>query len=229
MGTMAQRWELLRERIEQAARRAGRDPREIRIVAVSKTVGAGPISEAAAAGATRFGESRAAELAAKAEELADLALDWHFVGHLQTNKVRIVAPWCRLIHSLDRLPLARRIDERAPEGGSQAVLVQVSTSGKAAQSGVAPDQLPALLDALVELPRLRVEGLMTIGPLTEDRGAVRAAFRLLREAARREREVRRPRQPLAELSMGMSGDYELAVEEGATLLRIGTALFGRRD
>jgi hypothetical protein len=217
----------LREEISLAAARSGRAAEEIALVAVSKTVGPEAVRAAWTAGVRSFGENRSQELVAKTTRLTDLPIDWHFIGHLQTNKVGRVLPLCGLIHSVDRVDLARCIDERAA-GTPRPVLVQVNTSGEAAKSGVPPEGLPALLDALVALPRLVVAGLMTIGPLTEDKAAVRAAFRRLRQDAERERAARRPRQPLDQLSMGMSGDFAVAIEEGATLLRIGTALFGPR-
>jgi PLP dependent protein len=216
------------ERIDTIARRAGRDPAEIALIAVTKTVGPDAVREAFAAGLTRFGENRAQEFARKLAALDDLAAEWHFIGHLQTNKVRAVARACALIHSVDRIDLARRIDERASAQAPQPVLVQVNTSGEASKSGVDPAGTAALLDDLARLPGIRVDGLMTIGPLTDDARAIRAAFRALREELERARAVARPRAPLRHLSMGMSSDFEIAIEEGATLLRVGSALFGPR-
>lgn len=228
MGTIEENWRRIAERVALAALRAGRPGDAIEVVAVSKTVGPAAIREACAAGARHFGESRAQECAAKREALADLDLSWHFVGHLQTNKVRLLLPGCGLIHSVDRIDLARRIDERSAPGAPQRVLVQVNTTGSETQAGVAPRDLAALLDALAPLEHLIIEGLMTIGPLTDDEARIGEAFGLLRRLAERERQRARPRQPLGQLSMGMSGDFEIAVAEGATLLRIGTAIFGAR-
>ena len=228
METIASRYRDLLTRIAAAAARAGRDPREIQLVAVSKTVAPERVREAYAAGARIFGENRAQELDPKSAALADLAIEWHFVGHLQSNKARAVMGVAALIHSVDRLDLAQRISAGATPAQPQRVLVQVNTSGEASKSGVAPEALSALLDGMAPLPGLVVEGLMTIGPLTGDAAAIRAAFRSLRAALDRERAAR-PAMPLAHLSMGMSGDYEIAIEEGATLLRIGSALFGVRD
>jgi pyridoxal phosphate enzyme (YggS family) len=225
---MSERIGRIGEAIEAAAARAGRDPRGIELIAISKTVTAGRVREAHAAGLRCFGENRAQELAAKVAALGDLPLEWHFVGHLQTNKVRQVMPAARLIHSVDRAPLAERIDRRAAPG-PQAVLVQVNTSGETSKSGIAPAELPALLDDCAALPHLTVDGLMTIGPLTDDAAEIRAAFRLLRTLRDREAARGRPRAPLAHLSMGMTGDFEIAIEEGATLLRLGTAIFGERE
>jgi len=228
METIASRYQGLMARIAAAAARAGRDPRAVQLVAVSKTVDPARVREAYAAGARTFGENRAQELGPKAVALADLAIEWHFLGHLQSNKARAVMGVSALIHSVDRLDLAQRISAGATPEQPQRILVQVNTSGEASKSGVAPPALAALLDGIAPLPGLVVEGLMTIGPLTDDAGAIRAAFRLLRQARDRERAAR-PAMPLAHLSMGMSGDFEIAIEEGATLLRIGTALFGARD
>jgi len=229
MHTIAENLCRLRDQVRGAALAAGRDPEEIRLVAVSKTVPPERVREAYDAGQRLFGENRAQELAAKAEALAGLEIAWHFVGHLQTNKVRQVIPLAALVHSLDRGELAEKINLQAPAAHPQPVLIQVNTSGEPGKSGVAPELLPELLDRVAGLPGLTVEGLMTIGPLTEDREEIRAAFRRLRLAIERERARARPRAPLRELSMGMSGDFIIAVEEGATLLRIGTALFGQRD
>ena len=215
--------------IRAAARSAGRDVDEIRLVAISKTVGPERVREAYAAGQRLFGENRAQELLSKTAALGDLAIDWHFVGHLQKNKVRHVVALAALIHSVDSLDLARRIDERAAPGPPQPVLVQVNVSGEESKSGVAPERLTELLDGLVPLANLSVEGLMTIGPLTTDAAAIRTAFRSLRRALEQQRARGRPGAPLRELSMGMSGDFETAIEEGATLVRIGTAIFGERQ
>jgi pyridoxal phosphate enzyme (YggS family) len=228
MPAIAENLERLREQIAAAAARAGRAAEEITLVGISKTVGAEQVRAAYAAGVGCFGENRAQELATKMKALADLPIAWHFVGHLQTNKVRQVVPGCCLIHSVDRIDLALRIDQRASAAAPQRVLVQVNMSREATKSGVSPGDLSALLDGIVALPHLIVAGLMTIGPLTPDTGAIRAAFQELRVALERERAAGRPRAPLDQLSMGMSEDFAIAIAEGATLVRIGTALFGPR-
>jgi pyridoxal phosphate enzyme (YggS family) len=225
---IAERWRALMARVNAAAERAGRNPATFRIVAISKTVSPDVIRSAFAAGIGVFGESRAQELRAKADALRDLPIEWHFVGSLQTNKVRAVMPGCALIHSVDRVSLAGEIDRRTPPDQEQNVLVQVNTTGEASKSGVAPAQLGGLLDRISSLERISVIGLMTIGPLAEDPVEIRAAFRQLRELRDRESARERPRIDLRELSMGMSGDFEIALAEGATLVRIGTALFGGR-
>ncbi|MCK4415346.1 MAG: YggS family pyridoxal phosphate-dependent enzyme [Candidatus Eisenbacteria sp.] len=228
METLAENIQRIQGSIHAAAARAGRDPAAIELVTVSKTVGAERVREAFAAGLRHFGENRAQELAAKVRALGDLAIEWHFVGHLQTNKVRQVMPPARLIHSVDRVGLAEKIDRRAAPG-QQSILIQVNTTGEESKSGIAPGELPALLDACAELPHLTVDGLMTIGPLTGDAALIRAAFRRLRALRDQEAARGRPRAPLKHLSMGMTGDYEIAIEEGATMLRIGTAIFGARN
>jgi pyridoxal phosphate enzyme (YggS family) len=226
--TIAQRRTRVLERIAGAAAAAGRRAEEITLVAVSKTVDADAVRAAWAAGQRLFGENRAQELRAKSRLLSDLPIEWHFVGSLQTNKVRLVLPLATLIHSVDRAELAEQIARRLPPGATYPILVQVNTSREASKSGVSPEALPALLDRIAGLPRLRVEGLMTIGPLTEDAEATRAAFALLRRLRDAERARGRVGAPLTDLSMGMSGDLELAIAEGATIVRVGTDLFGPR-
>jgi PLP dependent protein len=229
METIATRYRGLMDRIGAAAARAGRDPAGITLVAVSKTVAPDRLREAHAAGVRCFGENRAQELLPKHAALADLPIEWHFIGHLQANKARAVMQVARRIHSVDGLELAEKMSRLAAPDAPQRILVQVNTSGEGTKSGITPDRLAGLLDAIAVLPGLLVEGLMTIGPLTDDPARVRAAFRLLRAARDRERAADRPGMALADLSMGMSGDFELAIEEGATLLRVGSALFGARD
>ncbi len=225
---IADQWRTLRARVDEAARAAGRPDGAVRIVAVTKTVAPETVRAAWAAGLRDFGENRAQEFRRKVEALGDLDITWHFIGHLQTNKVKHVVPAAALIHSVDRADLAEQIAGRVPPGGVQPVLVQVNTTGEETKSGVAPEELTGLLDRLARLPQLAVRGLMTIGPLTEDPQAVRRAFAGLRAAAERERRIARPNADLRELSMGMSGDYEIAVAEGATIIRVGTAIFGER-
>lgn len=226
---IAERREQLLERVARAARQAGRDPGEIRLLAVSKTVGPEAVREAFAAGHRLFGENRAQELRDKRRALGDLEIEWHFIGHLQTNKVRYAVPGCPLLHTMDRMDLARKVAARVPAGEVQPVLVQVNTSGEDAKSGIGPEQLPPLLDELVTIEELRIDGLMTIGPWGATQEQNRHCFRLLREALERERARGRPRAPLTELSMGMSGDFVTAIDEGATIVRIGTEFFGPRS
>ncbi len=228
MSGIAERYWRLRERIARAAQQAGRSPDEIQLVVVSKTVGPERIREAWEAGHRCFGENRAQEFSSKLQALSDLAIEWHFIGHLQKNKVRLVVPASALIHSIDSPELASKIDRRAGENAPQSILVQVNTTGERSKSGVPPEALAPLLDRIAELPNLQVDGLMTIGPFTDEEKPIRAAFRNLRETLNAQRREQRPQAPLRHLSMGMSADLEIAIEEGATIVRVGTAVFGTR-
>jgi len=197
----------------------------VRIVAVTKTHGPEAVRAALAAGLGDVGENRVQEALQKQGELTDVQGRWHLVGTLQRNKARHAAGRFVLIHSVDRGDLAAELDRRVEPGKRQAVLVQVNCSDEPQKGGVEPDELPSLLDGMRELDRLDVQGLMTMSALTDDVGEQRKAFRHLREL--RDAEERRGRR-LPELSMGMSGDYPVAVEEGATMIRLGTVLFGAR-
>ena len=197
----------------------------VRIVAVTKTHGPEAVRAALAAGLTDIGENRVQEAMEKQDALAGVRVDWHLIGTLQRNKARHAAGRFALIHSVDRLDLAAELDRRAAEGSRQAVLVQVNCSDEPQKGGVEPGGVPALLDALGGFARLEVRGLMTMSALTDDVAEQRRAFRRLREL----REAgERSGHRLPELSMGMSGDFAVAVEEGATMIRIGTLLFGER-
>jgi pyridoxal phosphate enzyme (YggS family) len=195
------------------------------IVAVTKTHGPEAVRAAVSAGLVDIGENRVQEAVAKQDVLSDVPVAWHLIGTLQRNKARHAAGRFALIHSLDRADLAAELDRRVASGERQAVLVQVNCSDEPQKGGVEPDGLAALLDTVSGLGRLEVRGLMTMSALTEDTGQQRRAFRRLREL--REAEERRGHR-LPELSMGMSGDYPIAVEEGATMIRLGTVLFGER-
>jgi pyridoxal phosphate enzyme (YggS family) len=198
----------------------------VRIVAVTKTHGPEAVRAAFAAGLTDIGENRVQEALRKQELLSDLPVAWHLIGTLQRNKARHAVGRFALIQSVDRLDLARELDRRAPDGQRQAVLVQVNCSNEAQKGGVEPELLPTLLDGLRELARLEVLGLMTMAAFTEDAAEQRRAFRLLR-VLRDQAEAGGHRLP--QLSMGMSADYPVAVEEGATMVRLGTVLFGARE
>jgi hypothetical protein len=224
--TLAARWAAVRGRVDAACRAAGRAPAEVTVLPVSKTFGPEVVREAAALGLARFGENRVQELREKTAALADLPLEWVLIGHLQTNKARDVARLASEVQSLDRLDLAEALHRRlALEGRTLDVLVQVKTSPEESKHGLPPDALPGFLDHLRDYPTLRVRGLMTMAVQSDDAAAVRACFRQLRElrdaAAGRGHELPR-------LSMGMSGDFPLAIAEGATEVRIGTAIFGGR-
>jgi len=200
--------------------------RPIALVAVSKTQAAGRLREAHAAGLQAFGENYLQEALAKQAELADLAIEWHFIGPLQSNKTRPVAEHFDWVHSVDRLKLAERLSAQRPAALAPLQLcLQVNVSGEASKSGVAPAELPVLAHAVAALPGLRLRGLMAIPEPTPDAALLRGRFRLLREL--RDGLIAEG-LPLDTLSMGMSADYSLAIQEGATLVRIGSLLFGKR-
>jgi pyridoxal phosphate enzyme (YggS family) len=198
----------------------------VRIVAVTKTHGPGAVRAALAAGLTDVGENRVQEALEKQGALVDVPVQWHLIGTLQRNKARHAAGRFALIHSLDRIDLAAELDRRLPAERRQAVLVQVNCSEEPQKGGVEPEGLPALLDELAGLAQLDVRGLMTMSALTGDVAEQRRAFRQLRELRDA---AERGGHSLPELSMGMSGDYGVAVEEGATMIRLGTVLFGERE
>jgi PLP dependent protein len=198
----------------------------VRIVAVTKTHGAEAVRAAFAAGLRDVGENRVQEALPKQDEASDVPVEWHLIGTLQRNKARHVAGRFALIHSIDRADLAAELDRRVPEGQRQPVLVQVNCSGEPQKSGVLPQALLPLLEQVGALNRIQLRGLMTMSALTDDAGEQRRAFRQLREL----RDVaEQSGHLLPELSMGMSGDYGVAVEEGATMIRLGTVLFGERN
>lgn len=210
----------VRERLARAAERAGRRADDVLLIGVSKTVDSARIRAAVAAGITALGENRVQEARAKVAELGRLAA-WHLIGHLQSNKVKDALELFDLIHSLDRLELASELERRAAARGRPVeVLLQVNVAGEASKGGVAPDAVGQALDAIGKLAHVRVRGLMTIPPEVERPEESRPWFRRLRELG--------DQHGLADLSMGMSGDFEVAVEEGATMVRVGTAIFGPR-
>jgi pyridoxal phosphate enzyme (YggS family) len=219
--------ERVRERIDAAAARAGRDPEGITLVAVSKAHLAPLIREAIAAGHRDFGENRVQEAVAKYKELGT-EVRWHFVGRLQRNKVKQLVGWVDLIHSLDRPELAEEIGNRASATGApQEVLAEVNVSEERGRGGVMPEDLPSLLEAAASASGVRVTGLMAMAPVVSRPQDARPYFRRLARL-RDEAVTRFPQLSLHHLSMGMSQDYEIAVEEGATLVRVGEAIFGRR-
>jgi pyridoxal phosphate enzyme (YggS family) len=219
MGSIRAGLDEVRERIERACARAGRSASEVTLVAVSKTQPAAAVREAYAAGQRVFGENYVQELVEKAGALADLdGLRWHFIGHLQRNKVKDVVRVGAMIETVDSERLAAEIDKRA---ASTRVLLQVNVAGEAQKSGCSPEELDALVPAVRALQLLERTGLMTVPPLGEAPEASRPHFARLRELAQR--------HALKELSMGMSADLEVAIEEGATLVRVGTAIFGSRS
>lgn len=197
----------------------------VRIVAVTKTHGPEAVRAAVAAGLDAVGENRVQEALPKMAATADLAVEWHLIGGLQRNKARQAVGQFALIHSVDRLELASELDRRAEPTAVQPVLVQVNCSAEPQKGGVEPSDLPALLDQMRTMPRLRVDGLMTMAEFTDDETVQRRTFALLR-TLRDQMQAEGHRLP--ELSMGMSGDYPAAIQEGATMLRLGSILFGPR-
>jgi PLP dependent protein len=218
--------ERVREQIARAAAKSGRAPDEIELVAITKTHPAGRVREAIEAGQTLFGESRVQEARIKIPELPS-NIHWHFVGHLQKNKMRPALPLFELIHSVDSLALAQDMDRIAEEEGLHPrVLLEVNVAGEGSKFGFSPDKLREQMEGLLALPRLSILGLMTIPPLVEEAEASRKYFVQLREL--RDRLQADFHVDLAQLSMGMTQDFPIAVEEGATLVRVGTAIFGER-
>ncbi len=217
----------VRKRLIAAAERAKRDPAGIKLVAVSKTKPASLIREAHEAGQRIFGENYAQELAHKAAELADLDIQWHFIGHLQRNKAKLVAPAARCVETVDSLKLAETLNSRAQ--GPLDVLIEVNIGGEESKAGVAENDIPALARDIARLDRLNLTGLMIIPPYVPDPEASRPYFRKLRQIMTRLNDSNGVGYPLTELSMGMSHDFEAAIEEGATIVRVGTAIFGERD
>ncbi|MDR0787589.1 MAG: YggS family pyridoxal phosphate-dependent enzyme [Gemmatimonadota bacterium] len=218
----------IRDRIEAACHRVGRDPRGVEIVAVTKTHPVEAVRAALAAGLVNIGENRVQELESKVDAAGVEGARWHLIGHLQRNKARQAIELADLIHSVDSIRLAQKLSEEAVDSGRQVeVLVQVNVSGEETKGGL---EGPGTLDSLggiCLLPGLRVVGLMTMAPFTADEGVVREVFRAVRRLAEEAGSL--PGFQSRHLSMGMSGDFELAVEEGSTLVRIGTALLGERD
>ena len=215
-------------RIDAAAKRAGRDSSSVRLVVVTKTVDQDRIREAVVAGATILGENRVQEAREKIDALGQIA-QWHLIGRLQTNKAKYAVKLFDLIHSVDSIGLARELDKQAAKIGKvQDVLLEVSIADEAAKAGIAIDDCQALVRDAAGLKNIRIRGLMAIPPFLDDPEQVRPYFRKLRELSQSIRRENIPGISLQELSMGMSGDFEVAVEEGSTMVRVGTAVFGER-
>lgn len=213
--------------IAKAADRAGRDKGDITLVAVSKTVPQNAIREAFEGGQRTFGESYAQELRDKARDLADLGIEWHFIGHLQKNKAKYVAPIARMVESVDSIELADALDRRAV--GRLDCLIELNVGGELSKAGANEKNLLDIARHIETLPNLRLRGLMTIPPYSSDPEASRPHFKNLREILNRMNDELGPDEPYSELSMGMSHDFGVAIEEGATIVRIGTAIFGQRS
>jgi PLP dependent protein len=226
---MKERLKGVLDRIRQAALACGRDPRSVRLVAVSKTVSAERVRQAVAAGVDTLGENYIQEARAKIDALAALPVAWHFIGHLQTNKAKYAVRLFELIHTVDSLKLATELDRQAAKAGkTQRVLVQVNVSGEATKSGASEVEAGRLVAEIAKLPHLSLEGLMTMPPFFDQPEKARPYFRGLRRLRDEIRQRDLPGVDLRELSMGMTGDFEVAIAEGATLVRIGTAIFGER-
>lgn len=226
---MAARVQAIRARMASACERAGRDPAEVVLLPVSKTFGIDAIREAVSLGFRRFGENRTQELVQKAPALTDCAIEWVIIGHLQTNKAKEVARYASELQSLDRMDLAQALDRRLQQEGRQIdVLVQVKTSDEETKSGLEPAQLIPFLREVSRIETLRVKGLMTIAALSDDAAVARGCFSTLRQLRDQARQEGIAGISLDRLSMGMSGDFEIAIEEGSTEIRVGSAIFGAR-
>ena len=226
--SIADNLKTVQDRIASAATRAGRDPSSVKLVVVTKTVDAGRIREAVAAGAMILGENRVQEAKEKIEQLGPLA-SWHLIGRLQTNKAKFAVRLFSLVHSVDSLELAQELDRQAAKIGKvQDVLIEVNIAGEASKAGVGVADTPGLVREAAKLEHISIKGLMTMPPYSEDPEDSRPCFRRLPELASAIAKENIANVSMQELSMGMSGDFETAVEEGATLVRVGTAIFGER-
>jgi hypothetical protein len=207
----------------------GREREEVTLVGVTKTFPAEMVREAVRAGVRDIGENYVQEALRKREEVTGPDVRWHFIGHLQSNKVKSVAEWVHLVHALESRSLAKELDARAAQAGRTIdALVEVNTTGESSKFGLPPDRVAEFVRSLEEFSHIRIAGLMTIGPFLPDPEGSRPMFRMLRTLRDRLAQRPQPNLDLRHLSMGMTGDFEVAIEEGATLIRIGTAIFGTR-
>jgi PLP dependent protein len=220
---------IVRERIAAAARAAGRAPDEVQLLAVSKTFSADHVRAAYAAGQRDFGENKVQEGLQKRDETAELEIRWHLIGHLQSNKVKKAAPAFAAIHAIDSVDLLRRVDQAAGEqGAAPEIYIQVDLAGETTKFGAPEADVPGIARAAVECRAARLKGLMLLPPWFDDPEQARPYFRRLRDLRDRLVVDGIDRSHLRELSMGMSHDFEVAIQEGATLVRVGTAIFGKR-
>lgn len=228
---LRERLDEVREKITTVAMRRGRDPKEITLVAVTKTHPVAVVREALAAGATDFGENRVQEAESKIPALGNQAARWHLIGHLQANKARRAVRLFDIVHTLDSVSMAHRLDRSCAEEdrAELPILIQVDLAGEATKSGVPANDLTELAGIVNQCSRLRFKGLMTLPPYFEDSEGVRPFFRRLRELRDELKASGSFSGQLGELSMGMSHDFEVAIEEGATIVRVGTAIFGERN
>ena len=226
---MKQRLTQVKDRIRRAAESCNRDTDSVKLVAVSKTIAAETVREAIEAGVTILGENYVQEARDKFKALVQYPVSWHFIGHLQSNKAKYAVRLFDLIHSVDSIKLARELNKQAAKLEKiQQILVQVNISGEDTKSGISSDEAPRLIEEISQLKNLAVKGLMTMPPYFYQPEKVQPFFAALRELRDQIKEQSLPNVPLDELSMGMTGDFEVAIQEGATLVRIGTAIFGER-
>jgi len=219
----------IRETAAAACIRAGRAPESVRLIVVGKTFPAEKILEAVTAGAPDIGENYVQEALAKRDALKAEPIRWHFIGHLQSNKVKYIADWVDMVHAVDNERCAQELQKHAARlGRTIDVLVEVNTSEEATKFGVKPEEAAGFVRSLSAYPSLVVKGLMTIGPFTDEADASRASFQLLKSLLDRMNLACATPVPMTELSMGMTHDYTIAIEEGSTMIRIGTAIFGSR-
>jgi len=230
MPTVAERIAEVRGKVERACERAGRETEDVTVMAATKGRSVAEIVEAVEAGISDVGENYVQELLDKKGELDKAGYSdicWHAIGHLQRNKVRYAVPLCSRIHSVDSVRLAREIDKRAARIDKvQAVLLEINIAGEESKFGIAPEQAAQLAEQTMELEHLQLRGLMTMPPYTDNPEDSRPLFKVLRDLAEQLVSLGLPREAMGELSMGMSGDYQVAIEEGATIVRLGTVLFG---
>jgi len=228
MAGIKENLEAVQKRIADAAGKTGRQPSEVTLVAVTKTVAPDPINQAIACGVTVIGENRVQEAIQKYPDITG-PVQWHLIGHLQSNKAKKAVELFSLIHSVDTLNLAQEIGRRALEANQvQEILLEVNTSGEPQKYGFGQEEVLKALEAIKDIEGIKVLGLMTVGPLTEDDQRVRKAFRRLKAIFQEASKLGYPNIQMKHLSMGMSGDFEMAIEEGSNMVRIGSAIFGAR-
>ena len=229
MDTIADNIHGVQSRIEQACNRVGRDPRDVTLVAVTKAFDPTKIAEAVRQGVQNIGENFVQEMLNKRKQFPEKHVRWHFVGHLQTNKVKYIVDFVHLIHSVDSVKVAEEINKRASRIGRRIkILLEVNTTGEGTKQGIRPDETLPLATEIARLENVRTCGLMTMGPFLPDPEHSRPCFRTLRELSELVRKNGIENVDMTHLSMGMTNDFEIAIEEGATLVRLGTALFGPR-
>lgn len=225
--TLEKRLQEVLTRIENAAKGCGRDPREITLIAVTKTYPVDDMNEAISLGVTDIGENKPQEVRDKFEHVKPVK--WHLIGHLQSNKIKYVIDRCQMIHSVDSIKLMQEIEKSALSHDCHIdILIQVNISGEESKSGISPEELPSILEAAGELSRVHVKGLMTIAPKLEF-GDVSVHFRNMRTLFEETKQKNYRNVEMKELSMGMSNDFELAIENGATMVRVGSSIFGPRN